>query len=80
VTLLGRLAYVGLAKESTQGTWVTPSYYLACTKLDFEVNYDQLRDESYRNNDSNLQGLYQGAGDSSVDLSGTPTRTRSAMP
>jgi hypothetical protein len=68
VTLLGRLAYVGLAKETTQGTWVTPSYYLACTKLDFEVNYDQLRDESYRNNDSNLQGLYQGAGDSSVDL------------
>jgi hypothetical protein len=68
VTLLGRLAYVGLAKESTQGTWVTPSYYLACTKLDFEVNYDQLRDESYRANDSNLQGLYQGAGDSSVDL------------
>lgn len=68
MTLLGRLGYVGLAKETTQGTWVTPSYYLACTKLDFEVNYDQLRDESYRNNDSNLQGLYQGAGDSSVDL------------
>jgi len=57
-----------LAKETTQGTWVTPSYYLACTKMDFEVNYDQLRDESYRANDSNLQGLYQGAGDSSVDL------------
>jgi hypothetical protein len=68
VTLLGRLGYVGLAKETTQGTWVTPSYYLACTKIDFEVNYDQLRDESYRNNDSNLQGLFQGAGDSSVDL------------
>ena len=68
MTLLGRLAYVGLAKETTQGTWVTPAYYLACTKLDFEVNYDQLRDESYRSNDANLQGLYQGAGDSSVDL------------
>ncbi|MFE9127101.1 phage tail tube protein [Streptomyces sp. NPDC007148] len=68
MTLLGRLAYVGLAKETTQGTWVTPSYYLACTKLDFEINYDQLRDESYRANDSNLQGLYQGAGESAVDL------------
>ncbi|WP_037616458.1 phage tail tube protein [Streptomyces aureus] len=68
MTLLSRLGYVGLAKEVTQGTWVTPSYYLACTKMDFEVSYDQLRDESYRNNDSNLQGLYQGAGDSSVDL------------
>lgn len=68
MTLLGRLAYVGLAKESTQGTWVTPSYFLACTKLDFGINYDQLKDESYRNNDSALQGLYQGAGDSEVDL------------
>lgn len=68
MTLLGRLAYVGLAKESTQGTWLTPTYYLPCTKLDFEINYDQLQDLSYRNNDSNLQGLYQGAGDSAVDL------------
>lgn len=68
MTLLGRLAYVGLAKETTQGTWVTPSYFLACTKLDFGINYDQLQDLSYRNNDSNLQGLYQGAGDSEVDL------------
>lgn len=68
MTLLGRLAYVGLAKETTQGTWLTPTYYLPCTKLDFDINYDQLKDESYRNNDSNLQGLYQGAGDSAVDL------------
>lgn len=68
MTLLGRLAYVGLAKEATQGTWLTPTYYLPCTKLDFEVTYDQLQDVSYRNNDSNLQGLYQGAGDSVVDL------------
>ena len=68
MTLLGRLAYVGLAKEVTQGTWLTPTFYLPCTKLDFEVHYDQLQDVSYRNNDSNLQGLYQGAGDSTVDL------------
>ncbi|MEU5477433.1 phage tail tube protein [Streptomyces mirabilis] len=68
MTLLGRLAYVGLAKEAAQGTWLTPTYYLPCTKLDFEVHYDQLQDLSYRNNDSNLQGLYQGAGDSTVDL------------
>lgn len=68
MTLLGRLAYVGLAKEATQGTWLAPTYYLPCTKLDFEVHYDQLQDLSYRNNDSNLQGLYQGAGDSTVDL------------
>lgn len=68
MTLLGRLGYVGLAKETVQGTWVTPSYFLACTKIDPEINYDQLQDTSYRSNDSNLQGLYQGAGDSTVDL------------
>lgn len=68
MTLLGRLGYVGLAKETTQGTWVTPSYFLPCTKIDFEPVYDQLQDLSYRNNDSNLQGLYQGPGMSTVDL------------
>jgi hypothetical protein len=68
VTLLGRSGYVGLAKEVTQGTWVTPAYFLPCTKIDFEVVYDQLQDLSYRGNDSNLQGLYQGPGSSTVDL------------
>lgn len=66
--LLGRLSYVGLAKEVTQGTWLAPTYYLPCTKLDFEVQYDQLQDLTYRNNDSNLQGLYQGPVQSAVDL------------
>lgn len=66
--LLGRLSYVGLAKEVTQGTWLAPTYYLPCTKLDFEIQYDQLQDLSYRNNDSNLQGLYQGPGQGAVDL------------
>lgn len=68
MTLLGRSGYVGLAKEVTQGTWVTPSYFLPCTKIDFEPVYDQLQDLSYRGNDSNLQGLYQGPGSSTVDL------------
>lgn len=68
MTLLGRSGYVGLAKEVTQGTWVTPTYFLPCTKIDFETVYDQLQDLSYRNNDSNLQGLYQGPGSSTVDL------------
>src|ERR1700759_1448465 len=68
MTALGRGAYVGIAKESTQGTWLTPTYYLPVTSADFEVDYDQLQDTSYRNNDSNLQGLYQGAGSSAVDV------------
>lgn len=66
--LLGRLGYVGLAKETTPGTWAASTYYLPCTKIDFEAQYDQLQDLSYRNNDSNLQGLYQGPGQSAVDL------------
>ncbi|MDI5965719.1 hypothetical protein [Streptantibioticus silvisoli] len=68
MTQLGRLGYVGIAKETTQGTWATPTYYLPVTKGDAEIDYDQLQDLSYRNNDSNLQGLYQGAGQSAVDL------------
>ncbi|WP_370145685.1 hypothetical protein [Streptacidiphilus sp. EB129] len=47
---------------------MSPTYYLPCTKLDFEIQYDQQQDLSYRNNDSNLQGLYQGPGQSAVDL------------
>lgn len=68
MTLLGRLSYVGLAREVTQGTWLAPTYYLPATKLDFEALYDQLQDLTYRNNDSNLQGLYQGPGQSAVDI------------
>lgn len=68
MTQLGRLGYVGIAKETVQGTWVTPTYFLPVTKGDAEIDYDQLQDLSYRNNDSNLQGLYQGAGQSAVDL------------
>ena len=68
MTLLGRLSYVGLAREVTQGTWLAPTYYLPATKLDFEILYDQVQDLTYRNNDSNLQGLYQGPGQSAVDI------------
>lgn len=68
MTILGRLGYVGMKIEGTQGTWITPGYYLPVTKGDAEIVYDQLQDLSYRNNDSNLQGLYQGPGNSTVDL------------
>ena len=68
MTVTGRLGYVGLKIEATQGTWLTPGYYMPCTKIDTEIVYDQLTDLSYRNNDSNLQGNYQGPGMSTVDL------------
>lgn len=68
MTLLSRLGWVGVAKESTQGTFLAPTFYLATTKADFSIDYTQLRDESYRANDTNLQGLYQGVGEGSADI------------
>lgn len=68
MTILGRLGYVGMKIEGTQGTWIAPTYYPPVTKGDAEIVYDQLQDTTYRNNDSNLQGLYQGPGSSTVDL------------
>lgn len=68
MTLLSRLGWIGIAKESTQGTFVAPTFYLPVTKSDFNVEYTQLKDTSYRANDTNLQGLYQGVGETSASL------------
>jgi Phage tail tube protein len=68
VTSLAKLGYIGLAKEVTQGTYVTPSVYIPCTKIDAEDVFMEIRDESFRNNDTLLQGVYQGPGDSTVSL------------
>ncbi|MFE2850556.1 phage tail tube protein [Streptomyces lavendulae] len=68
MTLLSRLGWIGIAKESTQGTFVAPTFYLPVTKSDFNVEYTQLKDVSYRANDTNLQGLYQGVGETSASL------------
>lgn len=68
MTLLSRLGWIGIAKETTQGTFAAPTFYLPVTKADFSIDYTQLRDESYRANDTNLQGLYQGVGEGSADI------------
>ncbi|MFI2078464.1 phage tail tube protein [Streptomyces triculaminicus] len=74
MTLLSRLGWIGIAKESTQGTFLAPTFYLPVTKSDFNVEYTQLKDESYRANDSGLQGLYQGVGQTSgsIELAAYP--------
>jgi hypothetical protein len=64
MTVLSRVGYIGLAKEVTQGTYVVPSFYIPATNITAEDVFMPLRDESYRNNDTLLQGLYQGPGDS----------------
>lgn len=68
MTLLSRLGWLGIAKESVQGTFLAPTFYLPVTKADFEIAYTQLRDESYRANDTNLQGNYQGVGEATADI------------
>lgn len=68
MTVLSRLGYIGIAKEITQGTYVVPAFFVPSVKPDAEDLYVPLRDESYRNNDTGLQGLYQGPGDSTFDV------------
>lgn len=70
MTALSRLAILGLAKESTVGTYVAPTVYIPFTSVDYEDIYTEIKDESYRANDSTLQGMYQGVveADWSIDL------------
>lgn len=60
MTQISRLATLGLAKETTAGTWVAPTVGIPFTKADFEDMFTELKDESVRGNDTVLQGLYQG--------------------
>lgn len=64
MTALSRRGYVGIAKETTQGTYAAPAFFVPATNIAAEDVYVPIRDESYRNNDTVLQGLYQGPGDS----------------
>lgn len=68
MTVLSRLGYVGIIKEVTQGTYLTPAFYIPVTKCVAEDVFVPVRDESYRNNDTGLQGLYQGPGDSTFEI------------
>lgn len=65
---LSRLAKLGLAKEITAGTYVTPSTYIPFMKASHEDVFAELKDESYRYNDSVLQGMYQGPVNATWDI------------
>ncbi|GGX40692.1 phage tail tube protein [Streptomyces noursei] len=60
MTAISRLATLGLAKEAVAGTWLAPTVGIPFTKGDFEDMFTELKDESYRGNDTVLQGMYQG--------------------
>lgn len=68
MTQLSRLAILGIAKETVAGTYVAPTVYIPFTKADFEDVYTELKDESYRANDTMLQGMYQGVVHATWDI------------
>jgi hypothetical protein len=61
MTQLARYGTLGLAKEVTSGTYVTPAVGIPYTgSSGFEDMYDQIKDESVRGDDTVLHGSYQG--------------------
>lgn len=68
MTFLSRLAFLGGAKEPSNGSITAPTYAIPFTKAQYESIYAPLRDESVRGNDGVLQGLYQGPADGTFDI------------
>jgi|SRR5689334_19253649 len=78
MTQLARYGWLAAAKEVTPGTWLAPTFGLPYTgSSGFEDMYTTLRDESVRNNDSVLQGVYQGPAHAewAIDLDAYPDLT-----
>lgn len=68
MTYLSRLTKLGLAKETTQYTYLAPAVSIPFSTASFEDIIPPLRDESYRANDAVLQGIQQGPRNSTWDL------------
>jgi hypothetical protein len=60
MTQLSRLSKLGLGVETVPGVYVPPTVSIPFTKCDFEDVIGQIKDESFRNNDTTLQGMYPG--------------------
>lgn len=67
MTLLSRLQTLGIAKETTPGTYLAATRYIPITSPKPEDVIETLRDESIRGNDAVLQGIYGGASHSTFD-------------
>src|ERR1700738_578500 len=66
---LSRLTVLGGAPETTQGVPVAPTFSLpVLMSLKPETKYAPLKDESYKGNDSLLQGVLKGPADSHFDF------------
>lgn len=68
MTFLSRLTKLGLAKETTQWTYLAPTVSIPFNTASFEDVIPPLRDESYRANDAVLQGLQQGPRNTTWEL------------
>jgi hypothetical protein len=60
MTYLSRLAKLGGAKETSQYTYLAPTFSIPFNSAQYTNNIAPLRDESFRANDAVLQGLQQG--------------------
>lgn len=65
---LSRLAKLGMGKESGPAIYAPPTVSFPFTKAVFVDNYTEIKDQSYRNNDTVLQGAYQGPGQVTWDI------------
>jgi hypothetical protein len=68
VTVLSRGSIFAMAREATPGTYLPPTFTVPWTACSYATTYVPLKDQSVRNNDAILQGVYQGPGDSQVDV------------
>jgi hypothetical protein len=68
MTFLSRLTKLGGAKETTQYTYLAPTFSVPFTTASYEDVIGQLRDESVRATDTVLQGLQQGVWNSTWDM------------
>jgi hypothetical protein len=74
LTQLSKLAILGIARETTPNVYLAPTAYIPFTKAEYEDQFVQIKDTSYRGNDSELQGSYQGPSEAdwSIDLDAYP--------
>jgi hypothetical protein len=68
MTVLSRLTKLGGAKESTQYTYLAPTFSIPFNTASYEDMIGQLRDESVRATDTVLQGIQQGTWNSTWDM------------
>lgn len=68
MTLLSRGSILAIARETTSGTYLAPTFTVPFNSASYDTVYTPLWDVSIRNNDAVKQGLYQGVGDSTWDI------------